>query len=117
MAEKRKGTGRWKVPRLDWYIVGGVRLREDDKKFQILGERLESLESELKKQRFAGAVRAKMYTKLLDRSNVILGNVRAPECPKCGRPKTPGGIQWLDHAKCKRKQDTEDRSEKEKGKI
>ena len=100
-AEKtKKHAARFKIPFIDWYIVSGVDLRADDKKFEALEAKFEILESELKQQQFTGEVRARMNTLLRDRLNVMLGNVRAPECPKCGKPKIPGGIQWLDHAKC-----------------
>ena len=122
-AEKtKKHAARFKIPFLDWYIVSGVDLRADDKKFEALEAKFEILESELKQQQFTGEVRTRMNTLLRDRLNVMLGNVRAPECPKCGKPKITGGIQWLDHAECKRKQDTvyaqgRDRTQNEKGKI
>jgi len=28
------------------------------------------------------------------------GRLPAPLCPKCGKPKIAGGIQWIDHAAC-----------------
>jgi len=95
MAEIIK-MSRKKIPYLDRFIVTGDELRSLDNK-------IESNERQLKRQLFTSKLRLKMNTKLRDRLNVILGNVRAPECPKCGEPKKPGGIMWLDHAICKRK--------------
>ena len=94
--DEARGTrhaGRIKIPFLDIYIVRGKALRKRKKRFT-------DLEWEFRKQLFTSEVRLKMNTKLRDRINVMLGNVRAPECPKCGKPKTAGGIQWLDHAEC-----------------
>ena len=109
MAEKIK-MSRHKIPWLDSFIVTGDELRSLDDELRSLDDELrsldskiESIERQLKRQLFTSKLRLKMNTKLRDRLNVILGNVRAPECPKCGKPKKPGGIQWLDHAVCKRK--------------
>ena len=102
MAEKIK-MSRHKIPWLDSFIVTGDELRSLDDELRSLDSKIESIERQLKRQLFTSKLRLKMNTKLRDRLNVILGNVRAPECPKCGKPKKPGGIQWLDHAVCKRK--------------
>ena len=115
-AEKtKKHAARFKIPFIDWYIVSGVDLREDDKK-------IEKLERDFQGVLKSSKNSSRMLSILHYRLAVMTGKLKAPECPKCGKPKIPGGIQWIDHAECKRKQDTvyaqgRDRTQNEKGKI
>ena len=106
-AEKtKKHAARFKIPFIDWYIVSGVDLREDDKK-------IEKLERDFQGVLKSSKNSSRMLSILHYRLAVMTGKLKAPECPKCGKPKIPGGIQWLDHAKCKEK----GKSKKEKVKI
>ncbi len=91
-------TSRWKVPWLDFHIVRGKELRRNDIKIRIL-------EARFKEHLRRFNIESKMTEKLLNQIAVMQLHLRAPECPKCGKPKTAGGIQWLDHAKCERKND------------
>lgn len=108
MAEKKidNAKGRWKLPWLDFHIVRTSELRALDRKIDVL-------EKEFKKQLWLSKVSAKGYEKLLHQIAVMTGRLKAPECPKCGKPKTAGGIQWLDHAECF----AQGKSKKGKGKI
>lgn len=102
MAEKIK-MSRQKIPYLDRFIVTGDELRRDDEKFQALAAKFEILERKFQSQLKRIKIESKMYEKLLYQISVLSGRIKAPECPKCGKPKKAGGIQWLDHAICKRK--------------
>ena len=104
MAEKTQKT-RWKIPWLDFYIVRGKELRRYDIKIRIL-------EARFKEQLKRLEIESRMTEKLLHQVAVMQGSLRAPECTKCGKPKIPGGIQWLDHAECF----AQGKSKKEKGK-
>lgn len=112
MAENQKKS-RWKVPWLDFYIVRGSALRRDDEKFKALEAKFEILEREFQGQLKRIKLESKVTERLLYQINVLTGRLKAPECPKCGKPKKAGGIQWLDHVKCF----AYGKSKKEKGKT
>jgi len=79
-----------KIPFFDIYIIKGRMLRRTEKKIKGL-EAL--VEEQLKKI----ILDAKITARQLHQLAVLHGRIKAPECPRCGRPKTAGGIQWLDH--------------------
>ena len=97
---------QWKIPWLDFYIVRGKEIRRNDIKIRIL-------EARFKEQLKRLDIESRMTEKLLHQISVMQGHLHAPECPKCGKPKTAGGIQWLDHAECF----AQGKSKKKKGKI
>jgi len=91
---------RWKIPWLDLFIVEGSAIRRDVEEFKALEERFETLERQYRRKLISNEIRARQLGNMQHRLNVIMGRIKAPECPKCGKPKTPGGIHWLDHAEC-----------------
>ena len=108
MDKKVTKDGRRKIPLFDHYIISGESLRGDDKKYKLLQAKLIILEREYQAQLKHEKIEGKMMEKLLHQISVLTGQLKAPECVKCGEPKKAGGIQWLDHAKCERKADEVD---------
>jgi hypothetical protein len=84
---------KWKIPILNFQIVKTVDIEK-------LKERLSICEREFKRQLISNEIRSKQIGNLQHKINVMLGLIPAPLCPKCDKPKTPGGIQWLDHVEC-----------------
>ena len=108
MANKATKEGRRKIPLFDHYIISGEILRVDDKKYKLLQAKLIILEREYQAQLKHEKIEGKMLEKLLHQISVLTGQIKAPECVKCGEPKKAGGIQWIDHVKCERKDDEVD---------
>ena len=79
-----------KLPFIDIHIVKGSVLRRQK-------ESIQSLESKFLNQLKRIELEAKMIGKLLHEITTLKGRLKAPLCPKCGKPKIAGGIQWLDH--------------------
>jgi len=93
MAEEPKKIGRWKIPFSELFIVKGDELRQ-------LEGRFEKLEREFKTQLLINEISSKMIGNLQYRINVMTSRIPAPHCPKCFKPLTAGGIQWIDHVEC-----------------
>lgn len=99
MKEKNKKS-RWKIPWFDFHIVRGVRLSDDDKKFQALDERFKVLEREFKRQLLSSKIDSKRIMQLQHQIAIFSGRIPPPQCPKCFEPLKAGGVQWISHVKC-----------------
>jgi len=108
--EKIKSIPCRRIPLTDTYIISGENLRwlnvrqaracEMEGKFESLERRFETLERDFKRLHVSNVIRASQIGKMQGRINVMAGQIPAPLCPKCGKPKTAGGIQWIDHSEC-----------------
>jgi len=97
---KVKYCKRRKIPLTGRIIISAEELADIEDDLASAQARLADLKIKYKHLLFASDVRAKTIGKLLWRINVLSGRIPAPPCPRCGKPKTAGGIQWIDHAVC-----------------
>jgi len=84
---------RWKIPLSSLYLVRGSELEET-------AEIIITLEKDVLDGLRREKIRSAITEKLRHQIAVMTGNIPAPLCPKCGKPKKAGGIQWIDHAGC-----------------
>ena len=81
-------------------VISAAELEDIEFDRDVAEGRLADLDIKYKRLLFTDGIRAALIGKLQGRINVMAGRIPAPLCPKCGKPKTAGGIQWIDHAEC-----------------
>ena len=86
-----------KIPFFDIYIVRGHELRKQQHIVKTQQKIIQTERYEKEALRKRVTLESKMTARQLHQLAVLSGRIRAPLCPRCGKPKIAGGIQWLDH--------------------
>ena len=81
-------------------VISAAELDDIEDDLAVTEARVAQLRVTIANMRAVARIREKITDKLLGRINVMAGKIPAPLCPKCGKPKIAGGIQWIDHAAC-----------------
>jgi len=100
MKDETKTIALRRIPLTGYTIVRADELQRFENDVVTLKECINTLEREYKRLRISQEIRSKQIGSLQRRINVLTGDIPAPLCLKCGKPKIAGGIQWLDHADC-----------------
>ena len=91
---------RTRIPLTGKVVVSAAELEDIEDDLAVTEARVAQLRVTIANMRAVARIREKITDKLLGRINVMAGKIPAPLCPKCGKPKIAGGIQWIDHAAC-----------------